>query len=92
MNKTAELSFPLSTNLMFFTSWDEGALPFGLVERGHVDALNEFRAIHAERFLYAHVDDRWISDLAAKFRHVRPEMRFSGYGPSSVAKTIVSRR
>lgn len=91
-NKTAELSFPLSTDLMLFTSWDEGALPFGLLEREHVDALNELRAIHADRFLYSHTSDRLISDLTRKFGGSRPEIRFSGFGPSSVAKTTVSRK
>jgi hypothetical protein len=91
-NKTAELSFPLSTDLMLLTSWDEGALPFGWFEREHVDALNELRAIHADRFLYSHTNDRLISDLATKFGGSRPEIRFSGFGPSNVAKTTVSRK
>jgi hypothetical protein len=91
-NKKAVLSFPLSTDLMLLTSWDEGALPFGLFEQEHVNALNELRAIHADRFLYAHTSDPSISDLATKFGGSRPEIRFSGFGPSSVAKTTVSRK
>jgi hypothetical protein len=91
-NKTAELSFPLSTDLMLVTSWDEDALDFGLIEREHVDKLNELRAIHADRFLYSHVDDKSISNLAEKFGGSRPEIRFSGFGPSNFSKTTVSRK
>jgi hypothetical protein len=91
-NKTAELSFPLSTDLMLLTSWDEAALDFGLFEREHVDALNELRAIHADRFLYSHVNDKSISNLAEKFGGSRPEIRFSGFGPSNFSKTTVSRK
>jgi hypothetical protein len=91
-NKTAELSFPLSTDAMLVTSWDEGALDFGLIEREHVDKLNELRAIHADRFLYSHVDDKSISNLAEKFGGSRPEIRFSGFGPSNFSKTTVSRK
>lgn len=92
LNKTAEVSFPLSTRLMLITSWDKAARDFGVFEKAHVDALNEIRASHSERFLYAHVNEKWIADLAAKHRNSKPGVAFSGFGPEKTATTKVGRK
>ena len=92
MNMTAEVSFPLSTRLMLITSWDKAARDFGLFEKAHVDGLNEIRAASADRFLYAHVNASWITDLAVKYKDSRPAVNFGGFGPEKTATTKVGRK
>ena len=91
-NKTAEVSFPLSTDVILIASWDEDARDYGSFERDHVDWLNEIRAASADRFLYAHVNEPWIKALASKHRDLKPEISSHGFGPSKFATTKVGRK
>jgi hypothetical protein len=91
-NKTAEVSFPMSTRLMLITSWDRAVCDFGVFEKIHVDWLNENRAASAERFLYAHVHESWITDLATKHRESKPGVEFGGFGPAKTVTTKVGRK
>jgi hypothetical protein len=50
LNKTAEVSFPLSPKVLLILSWDETALERGVLGRKHVMALNQIRAAYCERF------------------------------------------
>jgi Protein of unknown function (DUF4238) len=52
LNKTAEVSFPLSPKLLLILSWDETALERGVLGRKHVTALNRVRAAYCDRYLY----------------------------------------
>jgi hypothetical protein len=92
INRTAEVSFPLSPHLMLIASWDTTTRDFGAFEKAHVDGLNEIRASHSDRFLYSHVRERWISDLAAKYRESKPSVKMDGFGPSKTASTKVGRK
>jgi hypothetical protein len=91
-NRTAETSFPLSPQTMLLTSWDADARDHGLFEKEHVDALNELRAIHSERFLYTHVNDASIAELSKRFLDSSPKLKTSGFGPKKLAETKVGRR
>jgi hypothetical protein len=92
INKTAEVSFPLSPNLMLITSWDRTARDFGVFEKVHVDGLNKIRASCSDRFVYAHVREQWISDLVANYRDSKPGVKIDGFGPSKNASTKVGRK
>ena len=72
MNKTAEVTFPLSAKVMLLLSWDEKAPNYGAFERDHVHRLNIIRAARSDRYLYAHIRDKRIEELAAKYKdHAR---------------------
>jgi hypothetical protein len=90
-NRTAETSFPLSSDRMLLTSWDRDARALGVFERRDVDSLNELRAIRSDRYIYGHCKDEALGALAKKFRTVRPGIVSNGYGPSTFAPTRVGR-
>jgi hypothetical protein len=62
------------------------------VTRDMVKRANMVRAAHSEQFLYAHVKDPEIEQLAAEFRDSRPGMTTQGFGPEKFGKIKVSRR
>ena len=92
LNKTAEVSFPLSPKVILILSWDETALGRGVLGRIHVTALNRVRAAYCDRYLYAHVRDKRLEKLAAEFKGSRPGMTTLGFGPKKFAAVTVARR
>jgi hypothetical protein len=92
LNKTAEVSFPLSPKLLLILSWDETALERGVLGRKHVTALNQVRAAYCDRYLYAHVRDKRLAKLAAEFKGSRPGMKTLGFGPKKFAAVTIARR
>jgi len=92
LNKTAEVSFPLSPRLLLLLSWNEGAKELGALPRKHVEALNVIRAAHADRYLFAHISDNRIAKLAEKYKDSRPSATTKGFGPDAFAPIRVARR
>lgn len=99
LNRTAEVTFPLSPQRMLMLIWGEGdtsrvgeqdaQLQLG---RDFVDMMNRNRAIHAERYLYAHIRHKHIEELAREYKAHKPGMTTSGFGPERYAQVQVSRR
>ncbi len=91
-NKTAEVSFPLSTNALLIASWEMDARDFGSFDPEDVTHLNELRAIHADRFIYAHVDDAGIAEMATKYKDSGVRLNSVGFGPKKHATTRIGRK
>ncbi|HZL31587.1 MAG TPA: DUF4238 domain-containing protein [Pseudolabrys sp.] len=92
MNKTVEVTFPLSPKVMLLMTWAEKPRSQLDAPREAADGWNRTRASHAERFLYAHLDDKRIAQLAAEQAHSRPGMTMQGFGPKKFAKTTIRRK
>jgi hypothetical protein len=92
LNRTAEVSFPLSPHLLLLLSWNEPARECGALPRDHVHTLNKLRAATSDRYLYAHVHDKRLERLAAKFKDARPNMTTGGFGPDKYGPIKVARR
>jgi len=92
LNKTAEVSFPLSPSLLLLMSWDKNAKEFGVLPRERVETVNVIRAAHSDRYLFAHINDKRVIRLAAKYKDSRPTATTSGFGPDKFAPIKVARR
>jgi Protein of unknown function (DUF4238) len=92
VNKTVEVTFPLSPNVMLLLTWVENPRLQLEAPREAVDGWNRARASNAERFIYAHTDDECIAHLAAEQAHARPGMTTQGFGPKNFANTTVRRK
>jgi hypothetical protein len=92
LNETAEISFPLSPKVLLLLSWNPSAREIGALERDHVHKLNVVRAAHSERYLFAHIKDKRITDLAEKYKDSRPGLAVEGFGPKRFAPIKVARR
>jgi hypothetical protein len=92
LNKTAEVLFPLSPQLLLLLSWDKTARDIGGLERGPVDNVNRVLAAHSNRYLYSHIRHKWLQRLAKEFKNSRPGMTTQGFGPEKFAAMRISRR
>jgi Protein of unknown function (DUF4238) len=92
LNRTAEVSFPLSPKLLLVLTWDKNAADFGVLPHEHVGTVNAIRAAHSDRFLFAHVRDKRVARLAAKYKDSRPTATTKGFGPDVFAPIRVARR
>jgi hypothetical protein len=92
VNKTVEVTFPLSPKVMLLMTWAEKPRPQLEAPREATDGWNRARASQAERFLYGHIDDKRIAQLAAEQAHSRPGMTTQGFGPKKFAKTTIRRK
>jgi hypothetical protein len=92
LNKTAEVLFPLSPQLLLLLSWQKDALKIGGFDRAAVDRANRVLAAHSDRYLYSHIKHRWLQRLAEEFKDTRPEMTTQGFGPQAFAPMRMSRR
>jgi Protein of unknown function (DUF4238) len=92
VNRTVEVTFPLSPKTMLLMTWAEKPRPQLEAPGEAVDGWNRARASNAERFLYAHIDDKRIAQLAAEQAHSRPGMTTQGFGPKKFAKTRIRRK
>jgi hypothetical protein len=54
--------------------------------------VNRALAAQSDRYLYAHVRDDRITELAAQFKGSRPRMTTQGFGPKQFAQVEVARR
>jgi hypothetical protein len=92
MNKTAEVTFPLSPKKLLLMSWRDSVPDHAAFPRDHVDCANATRAGHSERYLHSHIHDKRVKALAAKYKDSRPGMTTEGFGPKKFAPIQVSRR
>jgi hypothetical protein len=92
LNKTSEIIYPLSPTCMLLMSWDQAAPSVGVFPPDHVNNVNRGLAAHSDRYLYAHLRDDKISQLAAQFKDSRPRMTTQGFGPKKFAQVEVARR
>lgn len=92
LNQTVEVTFPLSPSTILLLTWADNPSPMFEVSRDAVEGWNMMRAAHAERFLYAHIDDKRVSQLAARQKESRPRMVIEGCGPKKFAETVIRRR
>jgi len=60
--------------------------------REAADGWNRLRTSYAKRFLYAHIDDKRIAQLATDLAGSRPGMTTQGFGPKKFAKTTIRRK
>jgi hypothetical protein len=91
MNKTVEVTFPLSREVLLLMSWSTAPRKEYL-ERKAVDLANKARAAHSDRYLYAHIRHKHIQALAVEFKDSRPRMTTEGFGPDKFAPVKISRR
>ena len=91
-NKTAEVTLPLSNQVILLTSWDQDAREYGSFDSDDVQKINELRAVHADRFLYAHVSENWIAEMGEKYKDSGIKIDSFGFGPSKHARTTVGRK
>jgi hypothetical protein len=92
LNKTAEVTFPLSPKRLLLLSWEQEVPDHVVFDQDHVAYANAGRAANSERYLYAHMHEEQIEQLAAKYKDSRPSMTTEGFGPQSFAPIEVSRR
>jgi hypothetical protein len=92
INKTAEVTFPLSPKILLLLLWNESARDLGAFERDTVYQVNVVRAAHSDRYLFAHINDKRIAGLADEYKDSRPGMTTEGFGPEKFAPIKVARR
>lgn len=92
LNKTVQVTFPLSPKCMLVMTWMTPNANIRYVERAVVDQKNRITAFHSDRYLYSHVHHKHIRALALEFRNHRPQMGTDGFGPENFAETKVMRR
>ena len=72
LNKTVQITFPLSPQMMLLMTWKGQSPRVAPLERAYVKKLDLIRACEAERFLYGHLLDRRIERLATNYTNSRP--------------------
>jgi hypothetical protein len=92
-NKTVEVTFPLSPELILFLSWKvsiNGITP--ITHRIYVDDINQAIAAQSEQFLYSHVKHSKIQKMAVKFKDSKSTIIMDGFGPKKFAQVKVPRK
>lgn len=92
LNKTAEVIYPLSPGCLLLMSWEQAAADIGAFASDHVHQVNRRLAARSDRYLYAHMRDGHLEQLAAEFKQSRPAMTPQGFGPDKFAKVEIARR
>ncbi len=92
LNKTVEVKYPLSPQRLLLMTWRPNLENGGEVDREIVDLTNRGLAARADRFLYAHIKDTRISNLASKYKSSKQSMTTNGFGPGKFAETRIVRR
>ncbi|PTE08823.1 DUF4238 domain-containing protein [Mesorhizobium helmanticense] len=90
LNKTAVVTFPLSPRVMVGMSWDDKGT-HALAGWDTVTALNYLRAMHADEYLYAHLEHEVIRRMALGTKQSRPRMSTSGFGPEKFGEVTLRR-
>jgi hypothetical protein len=92
LNKTAEVTFPLSREILLLISWSDARRKETLHREALDRRANEARATHSDRYLYAHICHKSVKRISAQFKDLRPGMTAEGFGPDKFAPIKVSRR
>jgi hypothetical protein len=91
-NENFEAFYPLSSDKLLRISMQEGSHSSLQATRAIVQGANTAIAASAERYLYAHLNDKRIERLAKRFKGMRPNINVVGFGPKRYARTVVPRR
>lgn len=89
-NPRSFVTFPLSPKVLLVITGHRLAGNFVLRASG-VAAMNEGRAVYAERFLYAHIKDEAVRALAAKYKDTQYRLHISGESKRSLAEVKLTR-
>ena len=92
LNKTAQVTFPLSPRMMVRMTWDKGWSWPVEMPKEYVKEQNRHRAFNAETCLYAHLEDKRLLRLAQKFRDQRPDIEGGSLGGSKGFGSVTVRR
>jgi Protein of unknown function (DUF4238) len=92
VNPTAEITFPLSPELMLLLVWEPRSQRTASLPAEFVIKANEIRAAQSDQYLYAHVQSPVLEQLAARFRDSRPTMTTEGLGPERFGRTKVGKK
>ena len=91
-NRTAEITFPISTKRILMLHWEHEA-PFEIeLPRDWVRNENTKRAYCADREVYAHIEHKAIQRLVDRFKGKRIEMRSTSLADKGFGEVIVPRR
>ena len=82
LNKTAQVTLPLSPRMMVCMMWDRGWSWPVEMPKEHVKEQNQHRAFNAETCIYAHLEDKRLLRLAQKYRDQRPDIEGGLLGDS----------
>jgi hypothetical protein len=88
LNRTAEVTFPLSPHVLLCMSYSTLARRSVLLPY-EVEAANRMRAANSERYLYAHQNHPGVAQLAQNYRHTRNQLTTTGLGPKRFAPITV---
>jgi hypothetical protein len=88
LNRTAEITFPLSPHVLLCMSYSTVARRPVLLPH-EVAAANRMRAANSERYLYAHQNHPGVVQLAQHYRHTRNQLTSTGLGPKQFAPITV---
>jgi len=91
-NKTAEVTVPLTPQLLLLMAWRTDFPPLAVLLGDAVAYYNDMRAWFAEEYLYAHTDSEDLRRLAAKHKGSRVRMTTQGFGPDKFADVEIPRR
>jgi hypothetical protein len=91
-NKTVEVTFPLSPDVMLLMTWDYTMPSVMTLDRPAVKNANLLRTYFADRYLYAHIASSALQKLARRYEGSRPKMTTKGFGPANFAEVKVMRR
>jgi hypothetical protein len=85
-NPAAEITVPLSPQRMLLITGQKFTSDRFLMSGDQVWSLNRARAIAADRFLYSHVKDDRVSQIASDHKDTPERFRIHGAGPFSEVK------
>jgi uncharacterized protein DUF4238 len=85
-NRLCEVTVPLSPSRMLLITGQSFALSHFVIPPEHVWLQNRPRAIAADRFLYAHVKDDRVAQLAMEHQDTPEQFRIEGAGPFAEVK------
>lgn len=92
LNKTAQVTFPLSPKRLLVLTWEDSSNQIFPIRQEYISDENQARAAHSDRYLYAHVRDRNLMEMALRFKDSRLGITTSGFGPEKFAQVKVPRK
>lgn len=83
LNKTAEITFPLTPDRILLLNWSSEPQRECTLPREWVANENKKRVYHAEHQLYAHIEYRKLKRMSERYRDPRPLIRGGGFAGST---------
>lgn len=91
-NRTAQVTFPLSPKRLLVLTWEDSSSQIFPIGQEYINDQNQARAAHSDRYLYAHMQDRNLMEMALRFKDSRLGISRSGFGPEKFAEVRVPRK